>query len=89
MAIGARAHEVARHVAGEIFALVLVGAFTGLVLGAVTVQRIQALLYQVKPTDPRMLIIPALIIVAAALVAALPAVNRAVRIDPATTLRDE
>jgi putative ABC transport system permease protein len=50
---------------------------------------IQALLYQVKPTDPRMLALPALTILAAALLAALPPVIRAVRIDPAETLRVE
>ena len=42
-----------------------------------------------KPTDPRMLALPALTILAAALLAALPPVVRAVHIDPAETLRVE
>jgi putative ABC transport system permease protein len=47
------------------------------------------LLYQVQPTDLGMLALPSLTIFAAALSAALPAAVRAVRIDPATTLRAE
>jgi putative ABC transport system permease protein len=43
----------------------------------------------VKPTDPAMLALPSLTILLAALLAALPAVIRAVRIDAATTLRSE
>ena len=45
--------------------------------------------YQVKPTDLPMLALPALTILAAALLAALPAVIHAVRIDPVTMLRAE
>jgi hypothetical protein len=41
------------------------------------------------PTDLPMLAIPSLSLMAAALVAALPAVIRAVRIDPAAMLRSE
>jgi putative ABC transport system permease protein len=89
MAIGAQAREVARHVTGEALSMVLIGAFAGLGLGMASVRYIEALLYQVKPTDPGMLALPGLTILVAAFLAALPAVTRAVRIDPATTLRDE
>jgi hypothetical protein len=50
---------------------------------------VQSLVYQVKATDLAMLALPSLTIFAATLVAALPAVIRAVRIDPAVTLRGE
>jgi ABC-type lipoprotein release transport system permease subunit len=50
---------------------------------------IESLLYEVKPTDPAMLTLPALTILVAALLAALPPVIRAVRIDPAKSLRVE
>ena len=50
---------------------------------------IETLLYQVNPTDPRMLALPALTILAAALLTALPPLIRALHIDPATTLRTE
>jgi predicted lysophospholipase L1 biosynthesis ABC-type transport system permease subunit len=89
MAIGAQAREVVRHVTGDVLSMVLMGAFAGLGLGMASVQYIQALLYEVKPTDPGMLALPALTILVAAFLAALPAVSRAVRIDPAATLRDE
>jgi len=89
MALGAHAGEVARRVAGDVFSMVLAGALTGLALGFALVRYIESLLYQVKPGDPRMLAFPALTILAAALLAALPPVIGAVRIDPAVTLRAE
>jgi predicted permease len=89
MALGAQAGHVARRVTADVFAMVIAGALAGLGLGFTSVRYIESLLYQVKPTDPRMLALPSLIILAAALVAALPPVIRAVRIDPATMLRAE
>jgi predicted permease len=89
MAVGAQARQVVRHVTGDALSMVLVGAFAGVGLGSASIRYIEALLYQVKPTDPEMLVLPALTILAAAFLAALPAVSRAVRIDPAMTLRDE
>jgi hypothetical protein len=51
------------------------------------VRYVEALLYQVKAGDPAMLALPSVTILAAALLAAMPAVLRAVRIDPAAMLR--
>jgi len=89
MAIGAQAGSIARLVTVEVFTMVLVGALAGLGLGMASVRYIEALLYQVKPADPAMLAVPMLTILAAALLAALPAVFHAVRIDPAAMLRSE
>jgi predicted permease len=89
MALGAQASELARRVTADAFSMVLAGAFAGLALGFASVRYFESLLYQVKPTDPQMLALPSLTILAAALLAALPPVIRAVRIDPATTLRAE
>ncbi len=89
MAIGAPAGDIARRVTVDVFSMVLLGAIAGLALGMASVRYIESLLYQVKPTDLAMLALPSLAILAAALLAALPAVIRAVRIDPATTLRAE
>jgi len=89
MALGAQAGDIARRVTVNVFSMVLGGALAGLALGFAAARYIQALLYQVKPSDPRMLALPALTIFAAALLAALPPVIRAVRIDPAETLRVE
>jgi predicted permease len=89
LAIGARPRQVARHVTGEVLSMLLLGACVGLALGIASARYIQDLLYQVKTSDPNMLAIPTLIILAVALLAALPALIRAVRIDPAASLRDE
>jgi predicted permease len=89
MALGAPAGHIARRVTVDVFSMVLAGALGGLALGMASVRYIEALLYQVKPTDPGMLALPSLTILAAALMAALPAIIRAVRIDPATVLRAE
>jgi predicted permease len=89
MAIGAPAGDIARRVTTDVFGMVLVGAVAGLALGMASVRYIETLLYQVKPTDLGVLALPPLTIFAVALLAALPAVIRAVRIDPATTLRAE
>jgi len=89
MALGAQAGHVAQRVTADVLAMVFAGALAGLALGFASVRYIESLLYQVKPGDPRMLALPAFTILVAALVAALPPVIRAVRIDPALMLRAE
>ena len=89
MALGARPGGIARLVTVQIFCMVLVGALAGLALGMASVRYIETLLYQVKAGDAGLLELPALAIVAAAVVAALPAVIHAVRIDPVAMLRAE
>ena len=89
MALGAQAGDIAWRVTADVFSMVLVGTAVGLGLGMASARYIETLLYQVKPTDASMLALPSLTILAAALVAALPAVIRAVRIDPANMLRTE
>jgi ABC-type antimicrobial peptide transport system permease subunit len=89
MAIGAQPGGIARLVTVEVFAMVLVGAVAGLALGMGSARYIDTLFYQVTANDLGSLAIPALAIFAAALVAALPAVIHAVRIDPVQMLRSE
>jgi predicted permease len=89
IALGAQVGRSARGVTAGAFSMVFAGALAGVALGFASVRFIQTLLYEVKPNNPRMLAIPALTILTAALLAALPPVIRAVRIDPATTLRAE
>jgi ABC-type antimicrobial peptide transport system permease subunit len=88
-AIGAQAGGIARLVAVDVLSMVCAGGLAGLALGLVSVRYIEALFYQVKATDPLMLALPSLIVFAVALVAALPAVIHAVRIDPVSMLRSE
>jgi predicted lysophospholipase L1 biosynthesis ABC-type transport system permease subunit len=89
MALGARAFDIVRRVTTDVFSMVLVGAGVGLALGMTSTRYFETLLYQVKPTEATMLALPSLTILAAALMAAVPAVIRAVRIDPASMLRTE
>jgi ABC-type antimicrobial peptide transport system permease subunit len=69
--------------------MVLLGSIAGIALGMVSVRYIQSLLYEMKGTEMGALIVPSLTILAAASVAALPAVIRAVRIDPVEMLRTD
>ena len=89
MVIGARAGDIARRITSEIFAMVLAGAVLGLALGMASARYIESLLYQVKAGDLSMLALPSMTILGAALLAAIPAVIRAIRIDPVTSLRAE
>ena len=89
MAIGARAADIARRVTSDVFAMVLIGAALGLALGLGLVRYIQSLLYGVRATSLGVLVVPSLTILAIALLASLPAVIRAVRVDPADILRSE
>ena len=50
---------------------------------------IESLLFEVKATDVGALTLPTVTMLAVALLAVLPAVVRAVRIDPVTMLRSE
>jgi ABC-type antimicrobial peptide transport system permease subunit len=89
MAIGAPTADIARRVTAEVFSMVLLGALAGFALGMASARYIESLLYQVDPTDPAMLALPALTVFVAALLSALPPLIRAVRIDPAKSLRVE
>jgi predicted permease len=89
LALGARTGDVAREVTAGIFAAVCMGAMVGLGLGIASTRYIASLLYQLKTTDLAVLAFPSLIIFATALLAAVPAVIRALRIDPVAMLRAE
>jgi predicted permease len=89
MAIGAQAAGIARLVTLDALSMVLAGAFAGVALGIASARYLTALLYQVKPTDLAMLALPSVVLLAAAVLAALPAVIHAVRVDPVTTLRGD
>jgi putative ABC transport system permease protein len=89
MAIGAQATHIARGVTTGIFAMVFVGAIAGIALGVAAARYVAALLFHVNAGSPAMVALPVLTILAAALLSALPAVVRAVRIDPVQSLRSE
>jgi hypothetical protein len=89
MAVGARAGDIARRVTAETFAMVLIGSAAGIGLGMASARFAGTLLFGVKPSDVTMVAIPAAMVLSAVLLAALPAVLRALRIDPAAMLRAE
>ena len=87
IAVGAQAGRIVRLVTADILAMVAVGAIAGLALGIFSARYVASLFYQVKATDVSMLALPWLTILAATSLAALPAVIRAIRIDPVKMLR--
>jgi ABC-type antimicrobial peptide transport system permease subunit len=89
MALGARPGSIAVQMAERAFAVILLGILVGFGLGMAAVRNIESLLFGVKATGVWMLAIPGITILMLAFVASLPAAIRAVRIDPATTLRAE
>ena len=89
IAIGARSGEIARRVTQDVFVMVVAGAASGVALGALAVRYLEALFFGVKPMAFGSLAIPAVAVMGAALLAALPSVVRAVRTDLIKALRAE
>ncbi|HVM92369.1 MAG TPA: FtsX-like permease family protein, partial [Terriglobales bacterium] len=89
IAVGAGAANIARIVTADAVVVVLLGWAAGLALGMASTRFMESLFFQVKASDPPMIILPAAILFAVALLASIPAVLRAVRIDPASMLRAE
>jgi putative ABC transport system permease protein len=89
IAVGAPATDIARRVTADIFLMTLVGAIMGVIAGLSLEPYVKSLLYEVQPSDLGLLIQPSLTITLAALLAAVPAVIRAIRIDSVATLRAE
>ena len=89
VAVGARGAAIARLVAGSVFGMVVVGVAAGVGLGLGSARYIEALFYQVKASDAGMLMLPSAVILIVVAVATVPAVMRALRVDPAEILRAE
>ena len=89
IALGARGAKVVRLVALEVVRMVAIGSVAGVALGLGVARYVESLLYGVKASDAGMMAIPLATIAAAVLVAAAPAVRRALRVDPVEMLRAE
>jgi predicted permease len=87
LALGARLSHVVRQVTVGVSLAVIVGAFAGLMVGLASQRYMQSLLYQVTVTDAAVMALPWLMILAVLSIAAIPAILRAVRVDPVTMLR--
>jgi predicted lysophospholipase L1 biosynthesis ABC-type transport system permease subunit len=88
-ALGASGGAVARLVLGEGFRFVLLGMAGGLVAALFTTRYLGALLYGLAPNDPVTLGFGALILLVVAGAAAWVPARRALRVDPAVTLRED
>jgi len=89
VAVGARAGAIMRLVTGSVFAMVALGVAAGVGLGRASERYMESLFFQVKASDASMLAIPTAVILAVAVVATVPAVLRALQIDPVEILRAE
>ena len=89
MALGARAAQVVTRVTRDMIVIVSCGALTGLAGGFVFGRVIERLLFEVRAMDPLPLLMPLATLGIAAILAAVPPVIRAVRIDPVQILRSE
>jgi ABC-type antimicrobial peptide transport system permease subunit len=89
MALGARVPQVARLVVGE--SLLLVGGGVVLVLaGALAGTRLlTAVLFEVSPTDPGILLTVSALLLGIAAIASLGPARRAARVEPVEVLRAE
>lgn len=89
VAVGARGASIARLVTGSVFSMVAVGVVAGVGLGLASARYMESLFFQVKASDAGMLAAPSVVILAVAVVATVPGVLRALRIDPVEILRAE
>ena len=87
LALGARAGDIAGRVTLRILSMVVMGAAAGLALGLIGQRYVEPLFFQVKATDPSMLVWPWATMLAAALLASIVPVIRALRINPVRMLR--
>jgi putative ABC transport system permease protein len=88
-ALGAPTGAIARLVLGEGFRFVVAGIVVGLLASLLTTRYLGRLLYGLAPTDPLTLGLGALALLGVSALAAWLPTRRAIRVDPATTLREE
>jgi putative ABC transport system permease protein len=89
MALGARAIHVLRGVTTDIAAMICVGSAAGVAGGLLIGRFIEALLFEVRATDPGMLVVPVITLAGVAFLAGVPPAMRAAHIDPSETLRSD
>jgi predicted permease len=89
MAIGSPRAGIVRIVALDVFLMIGLGGCVGIALGFGAARYVQSLFYQVKATDADMITLPTCVFLLTALLATLPSVLRALRIDPTEILRTE
>ena len=86
-ALGARTSSLLSHVVGDTMRTVVIGVVLGIILSLAAGRLIAALLYGIEPSDPGVLLLAGLTLLAVAALAALWPAWRAARVDPLTALR--
>jgi putative ABC transport system permease protein len=89
MALGATALDVMRLVLRHTLQMIAVGAGVGLATAVVAARLLERLVAGVRSTEPSTFVIMLAVLVFAALLASVPAVRRASRVDPMSALRQE
>jgi hypothetical protein len=89
MALGAESSHVIRLVAKQLVPTMAAGLLGGVTLSFLAVTWVRSLLYGVQPFDPWSMSAALLLMVAVGIAAAAVPVLRAMRVDPASTLRQE
>jgi predicted permease len=89
MALGARAGGILRLVTGEALRPALAGVALGLGGVYLASTALEAILYEVEPLDPTVIVSVSLLLFVVAIGAVLTPARRATRISPASTLRAE
>ncbi len=89
MALGAQVAQVGRMVVGQSLLLTALGIGIGVVAALASMRVLHSLLFGVSPTDPVLLVIASLILLAVAGAAGWLPARRAASIDPADALRAE
>lgn len=87
MALGAERSSVMKLVVGQGFRLAAIGVVLGVAAAALTGRFFESQLFQVKAFDPVTILSTAAVLLAAGLLASYLPARRAVRVDPAVTLR--
>jgi putative ABC transport system permease protein len=89
MALGAPEIEIVRMIVGHALWLAASGAALGLIASLVAARVLASLMFGIGPFDPLTLMAACLLLVGSAVVASYLPVRRAMRIDPASSLRNE
>jgi putative ABC transport system permease protein len=89
LAIGARPADIARLVLGQSLRLAVVGLVAGFALVLPLTSVAEFLFVGVSRLDPAAISLPAIVLIAAAVVAAYLPARRAARVDPVRALREE
>jgi putative ABC transport system permease protein len=89
LALGARASQVCALVVRQVMRPVVIGVAAGVLAAAAGTRVLANLLYDIKPGDPRMIVLGSLALAAVALIACLLPALRATRVDPAMVLRED